>query len=245
MEGHPVGHRLDQCRAVSGAGSGDSLGGHLLHGEEVVAVDLKAGEAVAERTVGEAAGALEFARCRDRPLVVLEKEDDRRAGDPGQVHRLVEVALRGGALADVGHHDAFLFLDLETPGDADRVRELGREGDLRRQHLDVVGDAAGDGVAGEVHEVLLEREAVHQHGRQLAVLGHQPVDLGIEAHRRPDDRGLLTEDRREDSQAALALKGRGPGVEMAADEHPAEAFEDELVIDRRLGAGNQLAFRVE
>ena len=90
-----------------------------------------------------------------------------------------------------------------------------------------------------------QRQAPDQVGGQLAVLGDQPVELGVEGHGRPDDGGLLAEDRREDAEFPLPLECGRLGVEGATQEHPAQAFQHELVVERRLGAGPQLARGLE
>ena len=47
------GHRLDQARAVAGAGAGDRLADRVMHREHVVAVDRAAGDAVGRRALGD------------------------------------------------------------------------------------------------------------------------------------------------------------------------------------------------
>src|SRR5204863_324210 len=71
-----------------------------VNGEHVRAVDDNAVEPVALRPVGKVlARVLEVRRGRVGPLVVVADEDDRQLADAGDVHCLVRVPARGGALA--------------------------------------------------------------------------------------------------------------------------------------------------
>jgi hypothetical protein len=81
-----IGEHLDQGRAEIGAGPLRGPGGRGIDGERVVAVDPEPGDAVADRARGEggelAAG--DPREARDRPLVVDDVEDHRRAIDAGE-----------------------------------------------------------------------------------------------------------------------------------------------------------------
>src|SRR5205807_1744307 len=97
---------IDVREDVLGSGCG---GGARELERTVVLVHLDALEAISCRPQSEAACCrLDPPRRRDGPLVVLEEEDDRRLHDSRQVQRLVEIALRGAAVADVRDHDGVL-----------------------------------------------------------------------------------------------------------------------------------------
>src|SRR5690606_31544245 len=88
--------------AAAGVGSLESLGHHRVAGDDVVAVhpdrrDAEAGAAVHQRDAALLGGG-----PRDRPLVVLAEEDHGGGRRGGEHHRLADVALRGGAVAEVG-----------------------------------------------------------------------------------------------------------------------------------------------
>ena len=71
--------RLDERRPAAGARALDRLPRRLVDREHVAAVDAHAGHPVADRLVGERLGArLRGERRRDRPLVVVAEEDERR-----------------------------------------------------------------------------------------------------------------------------------------------------------------------
>ena len=93
MRAHTVGDGLDQVGALALAGSISRRHHRGVDPEDVVAVDPDAGKSVAAGSVGDGAGGLLRERHRDRPAVVLTEKDDRRLEDPGEVHRLVPVAL--------------------------------------------------------------------------------------------------------------------------------------------------------
>src|SRR5882757_2359380 len=103
----PVGHRLDHGGAAAVAGTFERGRGRLADGDDIVAVDPVGGEAVAGRTGRDrAAGDLADRGERDRPTVVLTEEDNRQLEDAGEVHRLVDLTLGAGAVAEVGDGDA-------------------------------------------------------------------------------------------------------------------------------------------
>src|SRR6266566_3348955 len=117
VEAHAIGHRLDESGAF--AFSRPLHGGDrdVVDGHHVIAIDLDAGEPVPGRSKRKARRRrLDAARCRDRPLVVLQEEHDRRFRDAGQVEGLVKVTLGRAAFADVRHHDRVLASEAQPPG---------------------------------------------------------------------------------------------------------------------------------
>ena len=76
-------------------------------------------------------------RRRVRPLVVVADEHDRQPPDAGEVHRLVAVAARGGALAEPADGDAPLFADAEGERTADRHRQHRGQVADHRDHPEV------------------------------------------------------------------------------------------------------------
>ena len=110
---HAHGDGLDQRRAVARQRPLARLAGGLEHRLGVVAVDRLAGEAVGGGALDGIDGELLVGRRRVRVLVVLEHEDHRQPLDAGPVHGLVEVAARGGAVAEPGHRHALLAAHLE------------------------------------------------------------------------------------------------------------------------------------
>ena len=101
-------------RALARPGPGDRLAGRLVDRLDVVVLDPHAGHAVRRGPVrvGRDRGRRR-PRHRDRPVVVLDDEDDRQPPQRGQVQRLVERALVGGALAGDRDGDPVGALALE------------------------------------------------------------------------------------------------------------------------------------
>ena len=109
--------------------------------EHVAAVDHHARHAVAGRARRHrAAGHLPVERHADGVAVVLADEDDRQVMDAGEVHGLVDLALVGGALAELGHGHDVVAAHPRAHGDADRVQHLGAH--RRAERHDVVRRAA-------------------------------------------------------------------------------------------------------
>src|SRR5262249_41433911 len=79
VRGRPVRDRLDERRALTGPGARNSIASDLIDGEHVPAVHPDARNAVTRRLVRKRLGRrLRRQRCRDRPLVVVAEEDERR-----------------------------------------------------------------------------------------------------------------------------------------------------------------------
>ena len=218
MRAHAVGERLDQRGALAAAGALQRRTGDREAGEHVVAVDADAGEAEALGALVERDAGLPLGRLGDRPLVVLAEEDDRRVVDRGEGEGLGDVALAGGAVAEVGD-DRRVRAVL---GDAHRVA-----GGVQRLRAD------DDRVEVEVVAVRVPAAVVHaaEHAEQVrrvdapapgdAVLavGREDVVVVAQGPAGADLGGLLAEQRGPQAQLALALQGGGLGVEAAGQHH--------------------------
>ena len=138
-------HRLgrDQRRPLARAGTVGRDARDLEHGLDVVAVDAHPREPVGLRASHGIDGELELGGRRVGKLIVLEDEDDRQAMDGGEVHRLVPLPVRRGALAEECHRHPRLRSHLE--GQRDARRDQGHV----RQHAD--HPDAAEGTVSEVH----------------------------------------------------------------------------------------------
>ena len=105
----------------------------LVDREHVAAVDAHARHPVADGLVGERLGAgLRRERRRDRPLVVVAEEDQRRLHHRREVGALVEGALARRAVAEVGDRDGRVALQLLAPREPGGVRDVRRDRDADR-----------------------------------------------------------------------------------------------------------------
>src|SRR5205807_9140176 len=93
-----VGLALDQDGALTLAGVADGRVGRGVDVDGIVAVHDHAGQPVGVGVLGDVLDRRLLGQGNgDGVAVVLAHEDDGQAVDPGEVERLVEVALRGGA----------------------------------------------------------------------------------------------------------------------------------------------------
>ena len=109
----PVRERFDQGRAFAGV---RALGGLLrgsVHREHVVAVDPDAREPVALRAFPDLPGGLVRGGHADRPAVVLTEQDHGGGEDAREVGALVEIALAGAAVAEVGDRTRARAVELQ------------------------------------------------------------------------------------------------------------------------------------
>src|ERR1700741_2110995 len=107
-----IGVKLDHRRAVIGA---RAIRGPLCRGidcEKIVAVDAQTRNAVTygARSERRALTAGDTRETRNRPLIVDHIQDHWRAIDTGEIHRVMEITLGGGAFADPARGDARVAL---------------------------------------------------------------------------------------------------------------------------------------
>ena len=241
---HPQRHGLDERRAAALACLLDRALRLAVDGEHVGPVDDDAVEAVRLRAVGDLLDrVLEVGRRGVRPLVVVADEDHGQPAHAGEVHRLVAVAARGGALAEPADGDALLLPDAEGERAADRHREHrrqvadhGDEAEVRVGHVDVAVLAAGR--AARAAHVLREdppgldaSRDVHAH-----VAVERRADV-LRPHRGRDaDRGRLVTPARVERAGDLALLVEDVAalLDAARDEHVAVDAEEILAVEARL-----------
>src|SRR5690242_7229186 len=103
--------RLYQDSAASRTRIIDSLFGHFVTGDDIVAVDNVAGNAKARGFLGEVAyGGLHIRGRRVRVLVVLSDDDQREALHRREVYALKKCSGAGPTIADVCKaNDVFLL----------------------------------------------------------------------------------------------------------------------------------------
>ena len=173
--------------------------------ERFVAVDDHAGEPVAVRVLRDVAHRrLLVERDRDGVAVVLADEHERDAVDAGEVARLVEVALRRGAVAEEADDGPVLVPQLHRLGHARGVGDVG--GDRRRARDDA--EPPRSPVAGHLPPARARVGRFGEHPEQHLV-GGQPegehhAEVAVVGQDRVQCRGRWPRPRRPGSP-------RGPG----------------------------------
>src|SRR5690606_30059123 len=192
-----------------------------MHGQNVIAVDLFAGETGADGFLRQGwRAALDAARHRNRPLVVIDDEHHGQLPGAGNVECFEEIPLAGGAIATGGHRHPRLAAHLERAGHATGMQRLGSNGYAQRKILlgGRIDEVAAAFVAAPFqHDFLHAYPAPQLHGG-VAVIGHQDVSgvhQGAEGH----TNGFLAERRRVGADAPGALQGHGFLIEKAGQHH--------------------------
>ena len=179
---------------------------------------------------------------RDRVLVVLHEEDDRRLEDGGEVQRLVEVALAGARRRrSIASATVSSPLSLRGVRDADGVQQLGgQRGALRRDAVRVRVVAAVP-VAAQQRQHLDRVDAAGDQRPRCRGRSGTASRRRASASAAADLAGLLAVRGRVDGEPALLGQRGGLGVEAAADA-PSAGTARSSASTRRLrvvGAGRQ------
>ncbi len=223
-----VGAGFDEGGSLSPAGPLGGLLDHPVDGEGLVAVDGHAVHPVAGGAVGNHTGDLLRSGDGDGVLVVLDDDDEGKAVDAGEVHRLVPVPLGSGTLTPVDHHDPGSFLLLQHVRDAGGVGELGGDGRGVGEHVEagirpVIGQLAAP--AGRVvllgedrEEDVVGRHSPRQGHSHVPVVGQHPVDPGVHREHAGHLRRLVARRGDHEGGASLAVEGPHAVVEAAGEQ---------------------------
>src|SRR4030081_97277 len=157
MIAEPVGDRLDKAGPLAIAGRFDRVFGRRVHGHDVVAIYLLADETRCDCFLRQRFGCgLEPQRYGNSPLIVGGDEHDRQLVHTREVHRLPEVAIRGGAVAEQTYSNARLLTQLEGVGNARSMGRLRSDGNTEREILDWPGEAVAPLVAAPKQQDLFQ-----------------------------------------------------------------------------------------
>lgn len=218
MRAHPVGERLHEGGALAAAGPLQGPLGDGQAGEDVVAVDADAREAVALRALVERDAGLLLGRLGDGPLVVLAEEHDGGVVDRGEGERFGDVALAGGAVSEVRDHGRVGAVLGDAHGVPGGVQGLRADDD--RVQVEVVGVRVPAAVVHAAeHAEQVGRVDPAAPGDAVLAVGREDVVVLAGGAPGADLGGLLTEQRGPQAQLALALQGGGLGVETAGQHH--------------------------
>ena len=109
----PVGPAFQQTGPFPGPGPGHRLTGRVVDGKHIHPIDVDAGHVVSGGPVGNVGGGQGvFDRSGLGVPVILATENHREFPHRRQVHRLVQYALVGPAVAEEGHGDAAKVFEL-------------------------------------------------------------------------------------------------------------------------------------
>ncbi len=213
----------------------------LLDRKHVHAVDDFAGDAEGLAAVIDVLGR---GRARLRGahgvLVVLDHEDHRQAPERGHVERLIDLALVGGTIPEIGEGDAAVVLVLVGKGEAGADRHLGTDDAvtavemlLFREHVHRAALALGIAALAP-RELGHHALWVHAAGQHMAVIavGGDPLVAFLGGGLEPDDDGLLSDiEMAEPADQTHAVKLACLFLESADEQHVS-------VISLQLVGGN-------
>ncbi|CAB5392102.1 unnamed protein product [Rhizophagus irregularis] len=204
------------------------------HGEEVIAIDAQAREPVGDRLRREsrrvAPGDARIAG--DRPLVVGDAQDRRRAVDGGEGQCLVKITLGRGAFADIGERDPVVALRVEA----------------------IIARREQDRQLTSLQGVFLVREDLVDHVDHGVAARHQPPHHTIgwkahvvapEHHRLCDADRLLAGRLHVEAGLALAMRSEHSVVERTGQQHRAQAAQQGRRIEPRVPGAYRLTIGIE
>src|SRR5229473_6247497 len=217
----PVGHRLDEARALPVAGSRNRLRGGGAHRDDVVAVDLFPPKAGSDRLLRQRfGGRLQLKRHGDGPLIVVGDEHQGELLHSGEIHCFPQVALRRGAVAEQANRNPGLFSELECISDPRSVRRLRTDRNAIWKIMSRTGGVVAALVAAPVEQYLLHLHPAPKQGGVVAVGRQQGIFLSHRACN-PDPDRLLAEPNRVGAKAPSPLKRDRLQVKGARQHHRA------------------------
>ena len=204
-----VGLGLDECRTLAAARPLGRLFHHRPDGDHVVAIDRHAGNAIGRRTTGDLWIQGDGAeRGCGGIQVVFAHQDHRGALDPGEVQRLVEGTMAGGAVAEERHGHA---IGAHVPCRDGRTHGLRRA----RRH-NAIGAEQADRALVQMHGAAAAAAAA----AGLAIqLGHQDIGLHALGQRMP-----VTAMGRGDPICFAQMRADADGSGLLADIQMQEAW---------------------
>ena len=223
--------------------------------QRVIAVDPKAGDAIADRAAreGRLLGPGDPGEAGDRPLVVDHRQDDRRLVDRGECHRRVEVTLGRCAVADPAHADPAVALDRAGHRPADRLRILGAEVARDRKEA-VLLVRIHDRQLAALHRVALVRINLAHHRLQriaasdeqaLLAIGREVHVLGVHRGGGGDRNRLFPGALHVEAGLALPLGAIHAIIEDADRLHVLQHLAERIGVELRVPRANRLAAIVE
>ena len=153
--------------------------------------------------------------------------------DSGEVKGLVEIPLRCPAVAGRGEHDGVLFLEGLGHRQASGVRQLSRDRDRNREHVDFLRPSHPALIPAPVLEELQQRVAPGEHRGAVPVHGDEPVVL-LEGRDESDLGTLLPPARSVGAELPQGGEVARLLVEVPAEDHPLVHPAEGVGVDARL-----------
>src|SRR5882757_1243959 len=226
-----IGLHLEDVRALAAAGMFDGLLAGCPHRQHVHAVHALAGDAegfAMAIELGGGRGALDGGP--HAVAVVLDDVDDGELPEGRHVHGLVDLALVGAAVAEIGQRDVLGAVVLVRESEARADRHLGADDAVAAIEILLAAEhvhraALALGIAGAAtgqlgHHAL----GVHAGGQHLAVVavGGDDGVLGLDGRLHAHDDGFLADiEMTEAADQAHAVELAGALLEAADQQHVA------------------------
>src|SRR3984957_4418148 len=227
-----IGHHFQNGRALAGAAPGDGGFGGRLHRTHVHAVDLSAGNVERQAALGEV-GLRRGAQDRGAHgiAVVLDDIDHGELPQLRHVEALVDLALVGGAVAEIGQRDAVVAAIFVGKGQTGAERHLGCDDAVPAIKILVAGEhvhraALALGIAaaasGQFRHHALGVHAASQHVAVIAIAGDHLIAVFLGQFHADDDGFLADIEVAEAADQAHAVHLAGLLLEAADQEHLAQ-----------------------
>src|SRR5216684_1173929 len=157
-------------------------------------------------------------RYGNSPLIIDGDEHDRQLVHAREIHRFIDVALRGGAVTEQTYGNAGLLAQLEGVGDARSMGRLRSDGNAEREILDRPGEAVAPLVAAPKQQDFLQLDPAPDQSGVVAIGGQQNV-LVTHGAGRANRHRLLAKRCGIGSEPAGALQRHSFQVEGAHQHH--------------------------
>ena len=238
-----VGQHFQDDRAIARTTPLHRLIARSFDGAHIHAVDLLAGNLMGETPLGQVGRRRRTGNgCPHSVLVVLDDVDHRQLPQLGHVEALVDLALVGGAVAEIGERHVVVAAIPIGEGEPASERNLGADDAVTAEEtlLDgkhVHGAALASGIpaapAGQLRHHAPGVHAAGQHMAMVAVSGNDLISR-LDRHLHADDDRLLADiEMAEAPDQPHAIELAGLFLESADEQHV--AIGEKLLLPAEFG----------
>ena len=236
---HPEGHRLQNHWSAVFAHLRSDFRDCAVHFKYIVAVDLDAFHAIADRLVDEKLVAKLFAaRCAQAIAVVFNEENDRQVPNRGHVDGLMEITFTRAAIPRKHAGNDVVAVQVtrerDAVGDREHGPEVGNHADhavLGRTEVEAAVAALGEALTAALplRKQLAEFHAAVGEDAEVAVQ-RQDVVLFLQGHGGAYRNGLLADAREPFADLALAQEDEHLVLDHAWQQDATVEFQQQLRI---------------